>query len=125
MQQGEVYFLKLNNGEDILCQLIGDDEDYLFITQPYRVELMQSPTTMTVATTIMRWLPFDSLMDEQVCLDKKNVLTYMIVDDTVATKYMNTISDESRKEREQAMDRLRQATHAVQRFMANTHGSLH
>jgi hypothetical protein len=126
MQQGEVYFLKLNNGEDILCQLIGDEEDYLFITQPYRVELMQSPATMTVTTTIMRWLPFESLMEENVCLDKKNVLTYMMVDDIVASKYINTISDEARKEREHAMDRLKQATQIIQqRFVANTYGSLH
>jgi hypothetical protein len=126
MQQGEVYFLKLNNGEDVLCQLIGDEETHLYITQPYRVELMQSPSTMAVVTTIMRWLPFDSLMEEYLYLDKKNILTYMVVDDIVASKYLNTINDESRKEREQAMERLKQATKILQeQFVANTHGTLH
>jgi len=125
MQQGEVYFLKLSNGEDLLCQLIGDEENHLYITQPYRVELMQSPATMTVTTTIMPWLPFDSLMDECLYLDKKNILTYMIVDDIVSSKYLNTISDELRKEREQAMERLKQAAQVIQRVAANTYGSLH
>ncbi len=125
MQQGEVYFLKLNNGEDIICQLIGDEENHLYITQPYRVELIQSPTTMTIVTTIMRWLPFDSLMEEYLYLDKKNILTYMIVDDIVASKYIATISDESRKEREQAMERLKQAAQVIQRVVANTYGLLH
>lgn len=100
MEQGEVYFLKMNNGEDLLVQLIGDEEDCLWITQPYRIELMPSVTTMTVTTSIMRWIPFDSLMDTKVRINKANILTYMIVDDIVAEKYLNTISDQIHKEEE-------------------------
>lgn len=125
MDQGEVYFLKLNSGEDILCQLIGDEEQHLFITQPYRVELMQSVATMTVTTTIMRWIPFDSLMDETICLDKKNVLTYMEVDDTVAMKYHNTINDQAKKEREEAMERMRKMSRLLQEPSSNNFGTLH
>ena len=100
MEQGEVYFLKMNNGEDLLVQLIGDEEDCLWITQPYRIELMPSVTTMTVTTSIMRWIPFDSLMDTKVRINKANILTYMIVDDIVAEKYLNTINDQIHKEEE-------------------------
>jgi hypothetical protein len=125
MDQGEVYFLKLNSGEDLLCQLVGDEEEYLFITQPYRVDLMQSTATMTVTTTIMRWIPFESLMEETICLDKKNVLTYMEVDDIVAMKYRNTISDQSKKEREETMDRLLRMSKLLQEPSSNTFGTLH
>jgi hypothetical protein len=125
MDQGEVYFLKLNSGEDLLCQLVGDEEEYLFITQPYRVDLMQSAATMTVTTTIMRWIPFESLMEETICLDKKNVLTYMEVDDIVAMKYRNTISDQSKKEREETMDRLLRMSKLLQEPSSNTFGTLH
>ena len=125
MDQGEVYFLKLNSGEDLLCQLVGDEEEYLFITQPYRVDLMQSTATMTVTTTIMRWIPFESLMEETICLDKKNVLTYMEVDDIVAMKYRNTISEHSKKEREETMDRLLRMSKLLQEPSSNTFGTLH
>ena len=132
MDQGEVYFLKMNSGEDLLCTLVGDEPDFLYVTQPYRVEIMQTPATMTVTTAIMRWIPFESLMEQTICLDKKNILTYMLVDDIVAGKYINTISEQSRKEREaqakQAEDQIRQMlTMQVIRKIANnvSSGTVH
>ena len=128
MEQGEVYFLKMNNGEDLLVQLIGDEEDCLWITQPYRVELMPSVTTMTVTTSIMRWIPFESLMVEKVRIHKSNVLTYMLVDDIVAEKYLNTISDHQREERERIQEHQRQKARNLLSMVglaANTSGRLH
>lgn len=131
MEQGEVYFLKMNSGEDLLCTLIGDETDYLYVTQPYRVEIMQTPASMTVTTAIMRWIPFESLMEQTICLDKKNVLTYMLVDDIVASKYLNTISEQSRKEREaqaRQAEQIRQMlTMQAIRNLANnaTSGTIH
>jgi hypothetical protein len=128
MEQGEVYFLKMNNGEDLLVQLIGDEEDCLWITQPYRVELMPSAATMTVTTSIMRWIPFESLMEEKVKINKSNVLTYMLVDDIVAEKYLNTISDHQREERERVKEYQRQKARNLLSMIglaANTSGRLH
>lgn len=124
MEQGEVYFLKMNNGEDLLVQLVGDEEDCLWVTQPYRVELLPSVSSMTVTTSIMRWIPFESLMDEKVRIHKTNILTYMMVDDIVAEKYLNTIFNQSREEQQKIKDRQRSL---VQQFMAiaNTSGSIH
>ena len=107
MEQGEVYFLKMNNGEDLLVQLIGDEEEFLWVTQPYRVELMPSTATMTVTTSIMRWIPFESLMEEKVRINKANILTYMMVDDIVAEKYLNTINDQIRMEEQIKKERKR------------------
>jgi NH3-dependent NAD+ synthetase len=128
MDQGEVYFLKMNSGEDLLCTLVGDEQDYLYVTQPYRVEIMQTPATMTVTTAIMRWIPFESLMEQTICLDKKNVLTYMLVDDIVASKYLNTIDQQARKEREEQAEKIRQMLmmQAIQRIANNSPtGSIH
>lgn len=128
MDQGEVYFLKMNSGEDLLCTLVGDEEDYLYVTQPYRVEIMQTAATMTVTTAIMRWIPFESLMEQTICLDKKNVLTYMLVDDIVASKYLNTIDQQSRKEREEQAEKIKQMLmmQAIQRIANNTPtGTIH
>lgn len=128
MEQGEVYFLKMNNGEDLLVQLIGDEEDCLWITQPYRVELMPSVTTMTVTTSIMRWIPFESLMVEKVRINKANVLTYMLVDDIVAEKYLNTINDHQTEERERIKEHQRRKARNLLSMVglsANTSGKLH
>jgi len=128
MDQGEVYFLKMNSGEDLLCTLVGDEEDRLYVTQPYRVEIMQAPSTMTMTTAIMRWIPFESLMEQTICLDKKNVLTYMLVDDIVASKYINTISEQARREREEQADKIRQilVMQAIQRIAnSSPTGSIH
>ena len=130
MDQGEVYFLKMNNGDDLLVQLIGDEEDCLWVTQPYRVELMPSVASMTVTTSIMRWIPFESLMDEKVRINKNMILTYMMVDDIVAEKYMNTINDQIRSER-MNKERHRRAMKEAQEMLrtallgANNSGSLH
>jgi len=128
MDQGEVYFLKMNSGEDLLCTLIGDEEDRLFVTQPYRVEIMQTPATMTMTTAIMRWIPFESLMEQTISIDKKNILTYMIVDDIVASKYLNTIDQQARREREEQAEKIRQMLmmQAIQRIANNNPtGSIH
>jgi hypothetical protein len=128
MDQGEVYFLKMNSGEDLLCTLVGDEEDRLYVTQPYRVEIMQTPTTMTMTTAIMRWIPFESLMEQTISIDKKNVLTYMLVDDIVASKYLNTIDQQARKEREEQAEKIRQMLmmQAIQRIANNSPtGSIH
>ena len=129
MDQGEVYFLKMNSGEDLLCTLVGDEEDRLYVTQPYRVEIMQTSATMTMTTAIMRWIPFESLMEQTISIEKKNVLTYMLVDDIVASKYINTISEQARKEREAQAERIEQIrsmlmAQALQRT-ANNSGTLH
>jgi len=129
MDQGEVYFLKMNSGEDLLCTLVGDEEDRLYVTQPYRVEIMQTSATMTMTTAIMRWIPFESLMEQTISIEKKNVLTYMLVDDIVASKYINTISEQARKERETQAERIEQIrsmlmAQALQRT-ANNSGTLH
>jgi hypothetical protein len=124
MEQGGVYFLKMNSGEDLLCTLVGDEEDRLFVTQPYRVEIMQTPATMTMTTAIMRWIPFESLMEQTISIDKKNILTYMLVDDIVASKYLNTINQQAQKEREEYAEKIRAMlmAQALQRI-ANTNPS--
>ena len=130
MDQGEVYFLKMNNGEDLLVQLVGDEADCLWVTQPYRVELMPSVSTMTVTTSIMRWIPFESLMEEKVRISKDMVLTYMMVDDNIAEKYLNTISENIRMEqmaREQRARIAKQAQEMLTKSLlaANNSGTLH
>ena len=127
MDQGEVYFVKMNNGEDLLVQLIGDDEECLWVTQPYRVELMPSMNTMTVTTSIMRWIPFESLMDEKVRIAKNNILTYMLVDDTVAQKYLSTIDEQTKEARLKQRERqMQNARNFLSMFnVANTSGSMH
>jgi len=126
MDQGEVYFLKMNSGEDLLCTLVGDEDSCLYVTQPYRVEIMQTPSTMTMTTAIMRWIPFESLMEQTISIDKKNILTYMLVDDIVASKYLNTIDHHAQKEREEQANKIRQmlVMQAIQRI-ANNSGSIH
>lgn len=126
MDQGEVYFLKMYSGEDLLCTLVGDEDSCLYVTQPYRVEIMQAPSTMTMTTAIMRWIPFESLMEQTISIDKKNILTYMLVDDIVASKYLNTIDHHAQKEREEQANKIRQmlVMQAIQRI-ANNSGSIH
>jgi len=119
----------MNSGEDLLCTLVSHDETCLYVTQPYRVEVMQTTATMTLTTGIMRWIPFESLMDYTISIDKKNILTYMLVDDIVAGKYINTISEQARKEREAQAERIEQIrsmlmAQALQRI-ANNSGTLH
>lgn len=127
MEQGEVYFVKMNNGEDLLVQLIGDDEECLWVTQPYRVELMPSVASMTVTTSIMRWIPFESLMEEKVRIAKNNILTYMMVDDMIAQKYLNTILDQNREARAKIEERQKQMTRNLLSMfnVANNSGSIH
>ena len=124
MDHNEVYFLKMNNGDDLLVQLIGDEEECLWVTQPYRVELLPSIEAMTVTTSIMRWIPFESLMDEKVRINKTNILTYLMVDDIVANKYLNTISEEAREQRIKARERKRELVRQYA-AIANTSGSFH
>ena len=125
--EGEVYFLKMNTGEDLLCMLIGDEADCLWITQPYVVELVQNPVSFTVTPTIMRWLPFDSLLQEKVRIDKNNIITYMSVDEDVAGRYLNTIDLRSREERELARDEEIRARMAqmMKRMANNIIGTVH
>lgn len=124
MDQGEVYFLKMNNGEDLLVQLVGDEENCLWVTQPYRVELIPSTSSMTVVTSIMRWLPFESLMDEKVRIIKTNILTYLAVDDIIADSYLNTISEQAKEERIRAREQQKRLI-KTRVATANTSGSLH
>jgi len=116
----------MNSGEDLLCTLVGDEDSCLYVTQPYRVEIMQTPSTMTMTTAIMRWIPFESLMEQTISIDKKNILTYMLVDDIVASKYLNTIDHHAQKEREEQANKIRQmlVMQAIQRI-ANNSGSIH
>jgi hypothetical protein len=129
MEQGEVYFLKMNNGEDLLVQLIGDEEECLWVTQPYRVELMPSATTMTVTTSIMRWIPFESLMEEKIRINKTNILTYMHVDDNISDKYLRTINEQIRKDEHQRQEAAEQRRQYVRSMLAmataNSSGNMH
>jgi hypothetical protein len=124
MSQGEVFFLKMNNGDDLLVQMLGDEEDCLWVTQPYLVELLPSVESMTVTTSIMRWIPFESLMEEKVRINKINILTYLMVDDIIANKYLNTISEHSREQTIKARERQKELFRQYV-AIANTTGSFH
>jgi hypothetical protein len=129
-QEGEVYFLKLNNGEDLLCMLVGDEPDCLYVTQPYRVEAMQSPSNMVVTTAIMRWIPFENMMTEKIRLDKSHIMTYMLVDDEVAEKYLNSINKESRSVRQMREEEARRLvsralSQAIINNANNSSGTIH
>jgi hypothetical protein len=119
----------MNNGEDLLVQLIGDEEEYLWVTQPYRVELMPSATTMTVTTSIMRWIPFESLMEEKIRINKTNILTYMHVDDNISDKYLRTINEQIRKDEHQRQEAAEQRRQYVRSMLAmataNSSGNIH
>jgi hypothetical protein len=117
VQEGEVYFLKLTNGEDLLVQIIGDEPEYLYITQPYRIEAIQSPSSMIVTTGIMRWIPFESMMEQKIRLDKSHVMTYILADETVAEKYMNSISRETRQSRAEELGKI--AERAIKQAISN------
>jgi hypothetical protein len=76
----------------------------------------------------MRWIPFESLMDEKVRIDKDMILTYMMVDDIVAEKYLNTINDQMRNHRDKVRERQLQAARDFMAMfsVANTSsGSIH
>jgi hypothetical protein len=79
---------------------------------------------MTVTTSIMRWIPFESLMDEKVKINKTNILTYLMVDDIVANKYLNTISEQAREQRIKAREQQKQLLRQYA-AIANTSGSFH
>jgi hypothetical protein len=114
----------MNNGDDLLVQMLGDEEDCLWVTQPYLVELIPSVESMTITTSIMRWIPFESLMEEKVRINKINILTYLMVDDIVANKYLNTISEQAREQRIKARERQQEI---IKQYVAvaNTTGSFH
>jgi hypothetical protein len=91
---------------------------------------MPSVSTMTVTTSIMRWIPFESLMEEKVRISKELILTYMMVDDIVAEKYMNTIADHIRTEEQARRERSKLARQAQEMLLksllgANNSGTLH
>ena len=97
VMEGQVYFLKMTNGEDLLCLVSDDDPSSLYVSNPYRIELIPG-SDMTIMTSIVRWFPFTSLMQEKIRLDKRNILTYILVDDEVSIKYLNSIHRERIKE---------------------------
>jgi hypothetical protein len=127
VQEGEVYFLKLTNGEDLLVQLIGDEPEYLYITQPYRIEAIQSPSSMIVTTGIMRWIPFESMMEQKIRLDKTHIMTYILADETVAERYLNSISKEVRQSRAEELGKIaeRAIKQAISNIANNKVGTIH
>jgi sRNA-binding regulator protein Hfq len=94
-EQDPVYFLKMVNGEDLLCLIVDIDEYCVHITNPYRIMMVPSHTTRSFMPIMVSWLPFDSLMREITAISKKNILTYMPVDDIVATRYLEVIRSRS------------------------------
>jgi len=117
VQEGEVYFLKLTNGEDLLVQLVGDEPEYLYITQPYRIEAIQSPSSMIVTTGIMRWIPFESMMEQKIRLDKTHIMTYILADEIVAERYLNSINRESKQSRAEELGKI--AERAIKQSISN------
>jgi hypothetical protein len=63
-------------------------------------------------------------MEEKVRINKTNILTYLMVDDIVANKYLNTISEQAREQRIQARKRQRELVRQYA-AIANTSGSFH
>ena len=66
-------------------------------------------------------------MDEKVRIAKNNILTYMLVDDTVAQKYLNTIDEQTKEARLKQRERqMQNARNFLSMFnFANTSGSMH
>ena len=54
-----VYYMKMMNGEDIVCQLVKEDEKHqmYLITNPLKVNYTFSPETGRMLMGLSRWIP--------------------------------------------------------------------
>ena len=102
----EVYYLKMNNGDDLLCTYEGEDDDCLYVCQPFVVDATPNLDTGILTTTIMRWIPFDSLMESKITIDKCNVMVYSQVELDIAERYQRTLDMLEEKRKYEAREEL-------------------
>lgn len=102
----EVYYLKMNNGDDVLCTYEYEDEDCLYVCQPFVVDATPNLDTGVLTTTIMRWIPFDSLMERKMTIDKCNVMVYSQVELDIAERYRRTLEMLAEKRKYEARNEM-------------------
>lgn len=69
----EILYFKLNNGEDLMAQLLEETEEDLTITQVIQMRRMISPLGNGISIGMMPWVPMTELMPLKYTLQKSTV----------------------------------------------------
>lgn len=98
--EGEVKFLRLNNGEDIIGQIFSDDTG-ITIRNPLKILYLTAPSSPNrLSISLMQWV-FSRISSEQTFdLDKKDILMISDANENLVKYYFETVEHfESIKER--------------------------
>jgi hypothetical protein len=87
----EYRFLKLTNGDDILCQVpvIQVMQEMLLVRYPLKVSTMFDPSSEEAIYLFTPWVPFTS--QELITINKLTIVTYTTVRDMVKNIYEQKI----------------------------------
>ena len=82
-----VKLIRLVSGEDILCNIVEEDYETLFIENPLMISLKFKNKESSIS--MGHWLPIEILKDNRVCLTKNNIICLMEPSDSLIEYYLN------------------------------------
>jgi len=69
-------YFKLSNGDDIMADMVGEDDNHFVIKWPYKFLYQVNPYNNILATSVIRWAPMKEVMVEPMKILKSTVVTY-------------------------------------------------
>lgn len=89
--EGEVKFLRLTNGEDIICQLYSDDTG-MSVRNPLKILYLTSPSSPNrLSISLMQWVFSRISLEQTFDMDKKDVLIISDANEGLVKYYFETI----------------------------------
>jgi len=93
----EVYYFKLYSGEDLLAELIEEDEEYIYITMPFKFIYSHLPSEdrseSSLVSSIVQWFPSNKAMSKVIQLLKDDIVFGSEVETNLQKYYSYLVSE--------------------------------
>lgn len=119
----EVFYIKLNNGEDIVATVLDEDEEFYFITFPLKLIYSRIMSSNAVGLAMIPWVPSEELMDSIFRIFKMNTITMQPAPEKLNSLYemqINLSKDNVATKIRELHDKLNEDPDLNKLFMANT-----
>ena len=119
----DIFYIKINNGEDIVATVLDEDDEFYYITFPLKLIYSRIMPSNAVSLGLIPWVPSEELMNSIFRIFKINTITMLPAPEKLKLSYethINLSKDNVATKVHELHDKLNKNPELFKLFMANT-----
>ncbi len=124
---GDIFYMKMMNGEDIVSMVLEEDDECYYVTFPLKFIYSKNNRNNSISIAIIPWVPFEEIMNSMFQIYKNNIVTLVAASEKLKSIYQSKIQDYDNGytsiKAQELCDKLNSDSKLNEFFMANTYNN--